>query len=57
MTWHRDNRDLAGFAEGLRKAGLSQPEIDGVMGGNWARFYAESFGPLDARTPIRRAAE
>ena len=57
VTWHRDNRDLAGFAEGLRKAGLSQPEIDGVMGGNWARFYAESFGPLDARTPIQRAAE
>ncbi|WGR59335.1 membrane dipeptidase [Paracoccus ferrooxidans] len=57
VTWHRDNRDLAGFAEGLRKAGLSQPEIDGVMGGSWARFYAESFGPLDARTPIQRAAE
>ncbi|WP_207100138.1 membrane dipeptidase [Paracoccus shandongensis] len=57
VTWHRDNRDFAGIAEGLRRAGLSGPEIDGVMGGNWARFYAESFGPLEARTPIRRAAE
>lgn len=57
VTWHRDNRDLAGLAEGLRRAGLARPEIDGVMGGNWARFYAESFGPLDARTPIQRAAE
>ncbi|MEM7709214.1 MAG: membrane dipeptidase [Pseudomonadota bacterium] len=43
--WFRDNRDFRGIAEGLRVAGLSAKEVAGVMGGNWHRFFAESFGP------------
>ncbi|WP_347266715.1 membrane dipeptidase [Paracoccus sp. (in: a-proteobacteria)] len=56
-AWHRDNRDFAGIAAGLSAAGLNAAEIAGVMGGNWARFYADSFGPAAAGLPARRAAE
>jgi len=30
----------------LQNAGLNAEEVDGIMGGNWARFYGESFGPV-----------
>ena len=43
--WFRDNRDFGRIAEGLAAVGMSGGEIEGVMGGNWARFFAESFGP------------
>lgn len=43
--WFRDNRDIAGLAEGLEAAGLSEGEVAGIMGGNWHRFFGESFGP------------
>ena len=56
-AWHRDNRDFPGFAAGLAAAGLSAAEVDGVMGGNWARFYAESFGPRQLGRCSRLAAE
>lgn len=57
VGWHRDNRDFAGIADGLRRVGMEQAEIDGVMGQNWHRFYAESFGPVAEATSKRRAAE
>ncbi len=42
--WFRDNRDFANIANGLRAASLSDAEVDGIMGGNWLRFYDQSFG-------------
>lgn len=54
--WFRDNRDFGNIAKGLRDAGFSQAEVEGIMGGNWARFFAASFGA--ARTQgLKRAAE
>ena len=54
--WFRDNRDFGNIASGLRTAGFSEPEVAGIMGGNWARFFATSFGA--ARTQgMKRAAE
>ena len=47
--WFRSNADFPGLAEGLRTAGLSAEEAAAVMGGNWARFFAESFTPAAAR--------
>lgn len=44
-TWFRDNRDFPALADGLAKAGFSQAEVAGIMGGNWLRFFDESFGP------------
>ncbi len=41
--WFRDNRDLARLRTGLGAAGFSTGDCDGLLGGNWARFFAGSF--------------
>lgn len=41
--WFKDNRDFGQIAAGLRAAGMDQAGVDGVMGGNWRRFFADSF--------------
>jgi len=43
--WFRDNRDFGNIARGLRAVGMSEDEVAGVMGGNWLRFFDQSFGP------------
>jgi membrane dipeptidase len=43
--WFADNRDFRRIAEGLARTGLSAAEVEGIMGGNWLRFFDESFGP------------
>lgn len=45
--WFRDNRDFAGLRAGLASAGFDAAECVAILGGNWARFFAESFGPMD----------
>jgi len=50
-AWFRDNRDFPGLADGLRAAGFDAAEVDGLMGGNWLRFFDESFGPERADPP------
>ena len=44
VSWFRSNLDFPGIASGLRAHGFSAAETDAVMGGNWARFFRESFG-------------
>ena len=44
-TWFQDNRDFGAIAQGLRSTGLAEEDITGIMGNNWYRFFAESFGP------------
>lgn len=55
--WFRDSRDFGNLRAGLRAAGFDAAEVDAIMGGNWARFFAESFGPLAATPSRERAAE
>jgi microsomal dipeptidase-like Zn-dependent dipeptidase len=43
--WFNDNRDFGRIAQGLARTGLSSAEVEGIMGGNWLRFFALSFGP------------
>ena len=45
-SWFKDNRDFGNIAEGLAQTGLSQSELNGIMGGNWHRFYKENFVPM-----------
>ncbi len=45
--WFRDNRDFGALETGLRATGLNADEIAGIMGGNWYRFFAKSFGPQE----------
>ena len=44
-SWFNDNRDFGNIRKGLGAVGLSTQDVDGIMGGNWARFYETSFGP------------
>ncbi|MEE4188934.1 MAG: membrane dipeptidase [Roseobacter sp.] len=44
--WFQDNRDFAKLRDGLRATALTDAEVDGIMGGNWLRFYEAGFGPL-----------
>ena len=43
--WFRDNRDFGTVRAGLEAVGFAAAEVDGIMGDNWFRFYAENFGP------------
>jgi membrane dipeptidase len=56
-NWFHDNRDLAGFREGLLASGLDLATIDGVMGDNWHAFFDKSFGAQASPKKIQNAAE
>lgn len=47
-NWFGDNRDFGNIAKGLAGVGFSEAEVDGLMGGNWLRFYDEAFVPMVA---------
>ncbi|MGB3243826.1 MAG: membrane dipeptidase [Sulfitobacter sp.] len=44
-AWFKDNRDFGTLRDGLVRAGLCVADVDGIMGGNWLRFYENGFGP------------
>ena len=44
-TWYQDNRHFNAIGDGLGRLGMSDREVNKVMGGNWYRFYQNSFGP------------
>lgn len=44
-AWFRDNRDFGNIAEGLRAVGFADADVAKLMGGNWMRFFSESFAP------------
>jgi membrane dipeptidase len=54
--WFRDNRDFGNLRGELQAVGFSGDEVAAIMGGNWARFFATSFGAA-ARDDMERAAE
>jgi microsomal dipeptidase-like Zn-dependent dipeptidase len=41
--WFRDNRDFCNISTGLSAVGFSAADVEAIMGGNWARFFAASF--------------
>ena len=41
--WFRDNRDFCNISRGLSAIGFSGADVEAIMGGNWARFFAASF--------------
>ena len=55
--WFRDNRDFGNIAEALRKTGFSVIEVESIMGGNWAKFFATSFHAASNAQGAKRAAE
>jgi microsomal dipeptidase-like Zn-dependent dipeptidase len=54
--WFRDNRDFANLHHGLVATGFSSDEVASILGGNWARFFAASFGGA-VQDKLERAAE
>ncbi len=58
--WFHDNRDFGKIAErAARRRGWIAADVDGVMGGNWLRFFEKSFGaqPTARLTRDRARAE
>lgn len=56
-SWFRDNRDFCNLRTGLQAAGFSGDEVAAIMGGNWERFFAASFGIATHSAKVERAAE
>ena len=46
--WFRNNLSLPKIADGLADVGFSASETAAIMGGNWLRFYADSFEPASS---------
>ena len=44
-VWFKDNRDFGNIKNGLQAAGFATEEINGILGGNWYRFYQQNFIP------------
>ena len=44
-SWYEDNRHFENIAKGLADIGMSETDVNKVMGDNWLRFYDENFGP------------
>ncbi len=42
-SWFASNKDFPGIAQGLRDVGFSKDEVGGIMGGNWLRFFDQTF--------------
>jgi len=45
--WFQDNRDFGAIAAGLAAVGMQADDVAAVLGGNWVRFFADSFGAPD----------
>ena len=45
LKWFQSNLDFANLAAGLAEAGLGEDDVASIMGGNWLRFYRDSFEP------------
>jgi membrane dipeptidase len=45
-SWFESNLDFANISAGLAAVGFNDDEVSAIMGGNWMRFYDESFGPV-----------
>jgi microsomal dipeptidase-like Zn-dependent dipeptidase len=43
--WFKDNGGFANLQTGLRAVGFSAEDCAKILGGNWLRFFANSFGP------------
>lgn len=41
--WFSDNRHFGAIAKGLKNEGMNSADITAVMGGNWLRFFKDSF--------------
>ena len=45
--WFASSSNYPKIAHGLVETGFSEAEVAGIMGGNWLRFFEQSFGAAD----------
>lgn len=45
-TWFENSTHITNVADGLTQAGFDTADVAKLMGGNWLRFFDESFGPV-----------
>ncbi len=45
QEWFQNPSEFDNLRTGLLKRGFSDADADGIMGGNWVRFFAEAFRP------------
>jgi len=56
--WFSDNTHFSRISEGLKAVGMNDEDVGAVMGGNWLRFFENSFGnTADVPQRIPHAAE
>ena len=53
--WFGNNADFPNIAKGLAEVGFDAGEVGALMGGNWARFFQDSFGA--ERPSLQQVAE
>lgn len=49
--WFKSNADFPTIKQGLKAIGFSAIDVDALMGGNWLRFYRDSFSAQAAALP------
>lgn len=54
--WFLNNLSLSNISAGLVDVGFSAEEAAAIMGGNWLRFYRNSFGPAEEQRLHRMSA-
>ena len=54
--WFLNNLSLSNISAGLVDVGFSAEEAAAIMGGNWLRFYRNSFGPAEQQRLHRMSA-
>ena len=45
-TWFKDSRDIGNIASGLSELGFTEADINKIIGGNWLRFFNDSFSAV-----------
>lgn len=45
VSWFRSNLDFHNVISGLQRRGFASVEVNQIMGGNWLKFFQQSFGP------------
>ncbi|WP_300587680.1 membrane dipeptidase [Marivita sp.] len=54
--WFADNRDFGNIRAGLHAVGMSDADVDAVMGENWLRFFETSFSAARASDDVTARA-
>lgn len=55
-SWFESIADIGKISTGLLDHGFSKGEVAKIMGGNWLRFFEQSFAPAPTSVPAQQAS-